>query len=35
MYRIRRGLYRISYSIQNKELTIWVITVGHRKDVYR
>ncbi len=34
-YRVRQGLYRIIYSIQDKELTIWVIKVGHRKDVYR
>ncbi|MBN1547152.1 MAG: type II toxin-antitoxin system RelE/ParE family toxin [Syntrophaceae bacterium] len=34
-YRIRQGLYRIIYSIQDQELTIWVVKVGHRKDVYR
>jgi mRNA interferase RelE/StbE len=34
-YRIRQGLYRIIYSIQDKELTVWVVKVGHRKDVYR
>lgn len=34
-YRIRQGTYRIIYSIQDKELTIWVVKVGHRKDVYR
>jgi mRNA interferase RelE/StbE len=34
-YRVRQGLYRIVYSIQDNELTIWVIKVGHRKDVYR
>ncbi len=34
-YRVRQGLYRIIYSIQDKELTIWVVRVGHRKDVYR
>lgn len=34
-YRIRQGLYRIVYSIQDDELTIWVVKVGHRKDVYR
>ena len=32
-YRVRQGLYRIIYSVQDKELTIWVVTVGHRKDV--
>jgi len=34
-YRLRQGLYRIVYSIQDNELTIWVVKVGHRKDVYR
>ena len=34
-YRVRQGLYRIIYSIQDKELTIWIVKVGHRKDVYR
>jgi mRNA interferase RelE/StbE len=34
-YRIRQGRYRIIYSIQDEELTIWVVKVGHRKDVYR
>lgn len=31
-YRI--GNYRIIYSIEEKELYILVIRVGHRKDVY-
>jgi mRNA interferase RelE/StbE len=34
-YRIRQGRYRIVYSIQDKDLTIWVVKVGHRQDVYR
>ncbi|HNS56222.1 MAG TPA: type II toxin-antitoxin system RelE/ParE family toxin [Smithellaceae bacterium] len=34
-YRIRQGTYRIIYSLQDTELTVWVIKVGHRKDVYR
>jgi len=34
-YRLRQGLYRIVYSIQDNELTVWVIKVGHRKDIYR
>ena len=35
LYRIRQSNYRILYSIQDKQLTIWVIKVGHRKDIYR
>ena len=34
-YRLRQGHYRIVYSIQDNELTIWVVKVGHRKDIYR
>lgn len=34
-YRIRQGRYRIVYSIQDKKLTVWVVKVGHRKEVYR
>jgi mRNA interferase RelE/StbE len=34
-YRVRQGRYRIVYSIQDKELTVWVVRVGHRKDIYR
>lgn len=33
-YRLRYGRYRIIYSIQDDELTVWVVKVGHRKDVY-
>jgi mRNA interferase RelE/StbE len=35
LYRVRQGNYRILYSIQDNELTIWIIKVGHRKEVYR
>ncbi len=34
-YRIRQGRYRIVYSIRDQELTVWVVKIGHRKDVYR
>jgi mRNA interferase RelE/StbE len=34
-YRVRQGRYRIVYSIQDKELTVWVVRVGHHKDIYR
>ena len=34
-YRLRQGTYRIIYSIQDNELTIWIVKVGHRRDVYR
>ena len=34
-FRIRQGNYRIVYSIQDLELTVWVVKVGHRREVYR
>ena len=34
-YRLRQGQYRIVYSIQDYEFTVWVIKVGHRKHIYR
>ena len=33
-YRIRQGNYRILYSIQDDLLLIYVVKIGHRKDVY-
>ena len=34
-YRLRQARYRIVYSVQDKELTVWIVKVGHRKDIYR
>ena len=34
-FRIRKGPYRIVYSIQDQELIVWVVKIAHRKDVYR
>ena len=34
-YRIRLGEYRIIYSIKSNVLVIEVISVGHRKEIYR
>ena len=34
-YRVRQGRYRIVYSIQDEVLTVWIVKVAHRKDVYR
>ena len=31
-YRIRQGRYRIVYSIQDDEFTVWIVKVAHRKD---
>jgi mRNA interferase RelE/StbE len=34
-YRIRQGVFRVVYSNSDKELLVYVVKVGHRKDVYR
>jgi mRNA interferase RelE/StbE len=34
-YRLRQGRYRVVYSIQDDELTVWIVKISHRKDVYR
>ncbi len=34
-YRVRVGKYRILYQIEDNILTVFVVKVGHRKDVYR
>lgn len=35
LYRIRSGDYRIIYEIRNKKLIVLIITIGHRKQIYR
>lgn len=34
-YRLRQGNYRILYSIQDDLLIIFVVAVGHRREIYR
>jgi mRNA interferase RelE/StbE len=33
-YRVRQGAYRIIYEIQDKDLVVVVVKVGHRKGIY-
>ena len=35
LHKVRIGNYRIVYEIQNEELIILIIKIGHRKDVYK
>lgn len=34
-YRVRQGRYRILYSIDDEEIIVVIVKIGHRKDVYR
>ena len=34
-YRVRQGRYRILYAIEDEDLLVQVVKVGHRKNVSR
>lgn len=34
-YRVRQGVYRIVYEIVDGTLTVLIVKVGHRGEVYR
>ena len=34
-YRLRVGDYRVVYGLQHEELVVVVVTVAHRRQVYR
>jgi mRNA interferase RelE/StbE len=35
LYRVRQGVHRIVYEIQDARIVVEVIRVGHRGEVYR
>lgn len=35
LWRIRAGDYRVVYEVRDKELIVVVVSVAHRRDVYR
>lgn len=35
LYRLRVGTYRVIYTIENDILTVRVLTIGNRGDVYK
>jgi mRNA interferase RelE/StbE len=34
-YRVRHGVYRIVYAIEDDRLVVFVVEAGHRSSVYR
>lgn len=34
-WRIRVGDYRVIYEVHDRELRVIIITIGHRREVYR
>lgn len=34
-YRLRQGRYRIIYTINDAEVCVVVVKIGHRREVYR
>ncbi|OFX27529.1 MAG: addiction module antitoxin [Armatimonadetes bacterium RBG_16_67_12] len=35
LYRVRQGNYRVLYTVQDADLVVVVVTIGHRREVYR
>ena len=35
LYRVRQGVYRVVYAIDDGAVTVEVVRVGHRGDIYR
>jgi mRNA interferase RelE/StbE len=35
VYRIRLGVFRVLYSVEDARLLVILLKIGHRKDVYR
>ncbi|MFA6535338.1 MAG: type II toxin-antitoxin system RelE/ParE family toxin [Candidatus Babeliales bacterium] len=34
LYRVRMGDYRIIYCIKHAKIIVYVVAIGHRKDIY-
>ena len=35
LFRIRIGNYRVIYSIEDEKMLVFVVKLGHRKDIYK
>lgn len=34
-YRVRQGIYRVIYEVRDSTLTVLIVKVAHRREVYR
>lgn len=34
-YRVRQGDYRILYKIEDEIVTVFIVKIGHRRDIYQ
>ena len=34
-FRVRQGRHRVVYSIQDNDLTVWIVRIGHWRDICR
>jgi mRNA interferase RelE/StbE len=34
-YRVRQDNFHIGYSIQDERLSVWIIKIGQRRNIYR
>ncbi len=34
LYRVRQGNYRVLYTVQDAELVVVIVMIGHRREVY-
>jgi len=34
-YRVRQGNYRILYRIEDEIVTVFIVRIGHRRDIYQ
>jgi mRNA interferase RelE/StbE len=35
IFRVRVGDYRILYTVEHQKMIVLVLTIGHRRDIYR
>ena len=34
-YRVRAGEYRVVYTVNDREIVVEVVKIGHRREIYR